>query len=135
MKRWLLVLPLLLVSLVLGHAVSPEIAGKNNEHVETKSTSISSVLAVAVTVADLDKSVEFYSKVLDFEKISETEVMGEAYDRLLGIFGVRVRQARLRLGEEYLELMEFLTPRGRAIPADSRSNDLWFQHIAIIVRD
>jgi catechol 2,3-dioxygenase-like lactoylglutathione lyase family enzyme len=41
----------------------------------------------------------------------------------------------MRLGDESIELAQFLAPRGRSIPADSRSNDLWFQHIAIIVSD
>jgi catechol 2,3-dioxygenase-like lactoylglutathione lyase family enzyme len=41
----------------------------------------------------------------------------------------------MKLGDESIELVQFLAPRGRAIPADSRSNDLWFQHIAIIVSD
>ncbi|MCI0403849.1 MAG: VOC family protein, partial [Acidobacteria bacterium] len=49
--------------------------------------------------------------------------------------GARVRVVRLRLGEEQIELTEFLAPRGRPLPADSRSNDRWFQHIAIIVSD
>ena len=31
--------------------------------------------------------------------------------------------------------MQVLAPEGRPIPADSRSNDRWFQHIAIITRD
>jgi len=41
----------------------------------------------------------------------------------------------MQLGNEYLDLTEYLAPRGRPIPTDSRSNDLWFQHIAIVVRD
>jgi catechol 2,3-dioxygenase-like lactoylglutathione lyase family enzyme len=41
----------------------------------------------------------------------------------------------MRLGEEAIELTEYLTPRGRPIPVDSRSHDRWFQHIAIIVSD
>jgi catechol 2,3-dioxygenase-like lactoylglutathione lyase family enzyme len=41
----------------------------------------------------------------------------------------------MRLGTEYIELMQFLAPRGRAIPPDSRSNDQWFQHVAIVVSD
>jgi catechol 2,3-dioxygenase-like lactoylglutathione lyase family enzyme len=41
----------------------------------------------------------------------------------------------LRLGEEHLELTEFLAPRGRPIPGESRSNDGWFQHVAIVVSD
>ena len=32
-------------------------------------------------------------------------------------------------------MTEYLTPRGRPIPVDSRSNDQWFQHIAIVVSD
>jgi catechol 2,3-dioxygenase-like lactoylglutathione lyase family enzyme len=41
----------------------------------------------------------------------------------------------MRLGDERIALLQFLAPTGRPIPVDSRSNDGWFQHIAIIVRD
>ena len=41
----------------------------------------------------------------------------------------------MKLGDESIELTEYLTPKGRPIPIDSRSNDRWFQHIAIIVSD
>jgi catechol 2,3-dioxygenase-like lactoylglutathione lyase family enzyme len=51
------------------------------------------------------------------------------------VFGARVRVARLALGDEHVELMEFAAPRGRPVPTDSRSNDRWFQHVAIIVDD
>ena len=34
-----------------------------------------------------------------------------------------------------LNLVEYLTPRGREVPIDSHSNDRWFQHVAIIVSD
>src|SRR5690606_20188959 len=50
-------------------------------------------------------------------------------------FGARARVARLTLGTEAIELVEFAAPRGRPAPADSRSNDHWFQHVAIIVDD
>ena len=53
----------------------------------------------------------------------------------IGVFGLRARIARLRLGDEEIELIDFLAPEGRPIPADSRSNDRWFQHVAIIVSD
>jgi catechol 2,3-dioxygenase-like lactoylglutathione lyase family enzyme len=48
---------------------------------------------------------------------------------------MRLAIATLRLGDERIELMQFLAPRGRPEPADSKSNDRWFQHVAIIVRD
>ena len=46
-----------------------------------------------------------------------------------------MRAVRMKLGDESIELTEYLTPKGRPIPVDSRSNDLWFQHIAIVVSD
>jgi catechol 2,3-dioxygenase-like lactoylglutathione lyase family enzyme len=91
--------------------------------------------SVGMTVSDLDRSVDFYSKVLNFQKISEYEVTGEGYEHLEGVFGVRIRTARMRLGMESIELMEYLAPKGRPVPLDSRANDRWFQHIAIIVSD
>ncbi len=91
--------------------------------------------SVNMTVADMDRAVDFYSRVLSFEKVSDTEVTGDAYEHLQGIFGLRMRVVRMKLGDEFIELTEYLAPRGRPIPVDSRSNDRWFQHIAIIVSD
>ena len=96
---------------------------------------VKGVDSIGLTVSDLDRSVEFYSNVLQFQKVSEAEVDGESYEHLEGVFGLRLRIARMRLGEEYIELTEFLAPRGRPAPVDARSNDRWFQHVAIIVSD
>src|SRR5262250_241732 len=96
---------------------------------------VDGVDAIGITVSDMDHAVDFYSKVLTFEKISDTEVSGEGYERLEGVFGLRMRVVRMKLGDEFIELTEYLAPKGRPIPADSRSNDHWFQHIAIIVSD
>ncbi len=51
------------------------------------------------------------------------------------MFGVRMRIVRMKLGDEFIELTEYLAPRGRPIPVDSLSNDRWFQHVAIITSD
>jgi len=96
---------------------------------------VQAVAAVAMTVSDADRSAEFFARVLDFEKVGETEVAGEDYARLEGVFGARLRVVRLRLGSEYLDLHEYLAPRGRPVPVDARSNDRSFQHVAIIVSD
>jgi catechol 2,3-dioxygenase-like lactoylglutathione lyase family enzyme len=93
------------------------------------------VEAVGITVADMDQALTFYTQVLPFEKISDTEVYGDAYEHLEGVFGARVRVVTLQLGQEQIELRDYLTPEGRAVPSDSRSHDLWFQHIAIVVSD
>jgi catechol 2,3-dioxygenase-like lactoylglutathione lyase family enzyme len=96
---------------------------------------VQAVAMVGFTVSDMDRSVEFYTQVLDFEKVSDNELAGRAYEQLEGVFGARIRVVRLRLGEEYLQLTEYLAPKGRPAPVDARSNDRWFQHVAIIVSD
>jgi len=83
----------------------------------------------------MDRSIDFYSKVLTFEKISDREVDGEEVEHLFGVFGAHIRLVTMKLGDESIELAQFFGPRGRPIPVDSKSNDLWFQHIAIIVSD
>ncbi len=87
-----------------------------------------------MTVSDMDRAVEFYS-ALTFQKVSDVEVLGDDFEHLEGVFGARMRIVRMQLGNEYLDLTQYLAPPGRPIPADSRSNDLWFQHVAIVVRD
>jgi len=99
--------------------------GQTATHVET----------VGFTVSDMDRAIDFYTRVLPFDKVSDNEVWGTEFEHLSGVFGSRVRIVDLKLGGETLELTEYLTPQGRPVPVDSRSNDRWFQHIAIIVSD
>jgi len=92
--------------------------------------------SIGMTVSDMDRSVAFYSDVLAFKPVGDVEVDGPEYDQLWGVFGVRARVVKLQLGEQQLELIQFLAPPDvRPIPVPSYSNDLWFQHVAIVVRD
>ena len=100
-----------------------------------RAQSIERVDSVAITVSDLDQALAFYTGVLPFELVSRTEVAGEAYEHLFGVFGLRAEIALLRLGTEKIQLIDYLAPEGRPIPVDARSNDEWFEHIAIIVSD
>lgn len=95
---------------------------------------VRAVAHVAISVADLTRSVEFYSNVLTFELVSHAEAAGSDVEALYGVGGAATRSARLRLGGEQVELIEF-TATGRPFPADTRSHDHWFQHVAIITSD
>jgi catechol 2,3-dioxygenase-like lactoylglutathione lyase family enzyme len=106
-----------------------------NFHVFAGQPLVNSVETIGMTVSDMDRSVEFFSKVLSFEKVSDVEVAGTEYEQLQGVFGLRMRVVRMKLGDEFIDLTEYLAPQGRPIPVDSRSNDRWFQHIAIVVSD
>src|SRR5438128_3240408 len=121
---------LLLLGLALAWWVSTALALP-----ATGQALIHAVDAVGMTVADMDRSLAFYTQVLSFVPVSDVEVTGNEYEHLQGVFGLRMRVVRLRLGDESIVLTEYLTPRGRPIPADSRSHDRWFQHVAIIVSD
>jgi len=96
---------------------------------------VSAVTSVGMTVSNMERAVRFYTEVLPFTKEFDIEVSGRSWEQLHGVFGARVRVVGLRLGGERLELTEYLAPKGRPYPADTRGNDRWFQHVAIIVSD
>jgi len=122
-------LPLALaITLLLGGAIglAPPVSAQGV---------VRAVGPIGMTVADADRSIAFYSQVLGFEKVSDVEVWGREYEQLQGVFGLRMRVVRMRLGDESIELTEYLAPSGRPMPPDSRGHDRWFQHVAIIVSD
>jgi catechol 2,3-dioxygenase-like lactoylglutathione lyase family enzyme len=120
MKTWALGVAILLASHGAGAAKAPL---------------VTSVGTIGITVSDLDRSVAFYRDVLSFSVAGETEVSGPPVEQLEGVFGAHVRSARLQLGSEAIVLTQYLAPRGRPLPADMRSNDRAFQHVAIVVSD
>jgi catechol 2,3-dioxygenase-like lactoylglutathione lyase family enzyme len=115
-----------LVVLAIGLAEVPACAGEAR---------VRAIDSVGLTVSDMERSRRFYADVLSFEPVSDVELAGEPYERLQGIPALRMRVVRMRLGDETIELTEYLAPRGGPAPSDSRSNDRWFQHVAIVVRD
>jgi catechol 2,3-dioxygenase-like lactoylglutathione lyase family enzyme len=114
------ILALLALALATGSATEP---------------AVQAVESIGLTVSDLERSSAFFRDVLDFELVDTAENAGAAHEALEGVFGLRTRVARLRLGDELVELTQYLAPEGRPLPVDSRSNDAWFQHVAIVVAD
>lgn len=96
---------------------------------------VQAVDSVSMVVSDMDRALTFYEDVLKFVPVSDEEVAGEEYERLYGVFGLRIRIATLTLGAESLHLEQFIAPRGRPVSAGGHSNDRSFQHVAIIVSD
>lgn len=121
--------------LVLLAVATPAVVAQPAGGPDPGSGQVRGVGAIGLTVSDMERSVAFYRDILGFEKASDTVIAGPAYEQLTGLSGLRARVVSMRLGAERIELTEFLAPRGRAAPADSRSNDAWFQHVAIITND
>ena len=100
---------------------------------------INGIRGVSITVSDMDKALQFYTDVLPLEEDTVFTMKGQNIQNLFNIHDTSliVEVARLHLGDEQIELLEFNSnlSGNRPIPVDSRSNDLWFQHIAIVVSD
>jgi len=88
---------------------------------------------VSRVVADLDRAAAFYRHALGF-RIAWRGPVDRTVLSALGMGRLRARQAVLRLGGQTVALVQF-SRRGRRYPPDSRSDDLWFQHLAIVVSD
>lgn len=125
---WTLLL-FLLVS-ACGHSNEP--ASSHPSGSTTAADARPAVIRIGYSVSDLDRIVRFYQAALDFEWIAGGEPEG-THPAAQPREGRTTRFARLQLGNEVVELVEY-TPPGRPIP-ESASNDLWFQHLAIVVSD
>lgn len=98
------------------------------------------LLAVGLSTADAEAAARFYGQRLGFQRRRCEELVGGSYGALIGLPQARLKRLVMELGEETLELWQVLDPGpgqrpGRAIASDSRSCDLWFQHICIVVAD
>jgi len=126
---------LLLALAVVGPAAAGGPGPSWSRPVDAALARARSVEAVTIVVSDLERSVAFYRDVLDFDVLGRDELGGEDDERLLAVFGARGVRARLALGDEQVELVQFLGPEGRPVPADQQSNDGSFQHLALVVSD
>ncbi len=114
--------------------VSSAIARGPNPSV-AKEASGPRVRAFGFTTANLAAEEVFLLGLELTERDAPRPLAGVAFDRLVGLDGARAHAARVALGDESLVLTAFDAPSGQAIPKASRSNDLWFEHAAIVVSD
>ena len=77
---------------------------------------VDAVLRIVIPVSDLDRATKYYAEALSFTLADTAELPVVA----------------LRFGSETIELVPH---NGRSLSRDSRSNDRWFQHLAIVVSD
>ncbi len=97
--------------------------------------SVKAVQAIGLTVSDAGQATDFFTGAFDFEVTADAVLSGDEASYLYGVPDAQVRIVSLKLGDETIRLMDFLNTESKAVPADSKSNDLWFQHFAIIVSD
>jgi catechol 2,3-dioxygenase-like lactoylglutathione lyase family enzyme len=90
-----------------------------------------------IVVADLARSVKFYTEVLGFRKTHDVVMEGEWIERIIGLKGVKGLVAFVEPpgGGPRLELLEYRAPAGAALPENSRANTIGVRHIAFRVDD
>lgn len=93
------------------------------------------IQAIDLTVSNLDRAVSFYTQALCFEIVSDITVIKKSFNPTSANSQCKIRITTLKLGDEQIRLMQYLDRQGEPIPTDSKSNDLWFQHLAIVVSD
>ncbi len=112
--------------------------GKSHQFTMASSSGITTqaVQAIGLTVSDASRAAEFFVGAFNFTVTADAVLSGDEASYLYGVPNAQVRIVSLALGQETIRLMQFLSGgESKAIPEDSKSNDLWFQHFAIIVSD
>lgn len=93
---------------------------------------VQTLLRIGRNTRNLARAVAFYRDALGFQ-IQVEDSPPPAWTRLPGAGAPPTRCTLLSLGAQHILLTEF--PDVAAYPADSASNDAWFQHCAIVVAD
>ena len=91
------------------------------------------VVRICRVVSDLARAEAFYCSALGCRPVSRGP-LDPAIARALDVPHIPANEVVVRLGGEEVALVQFALP-GRAYPENSGSNDLWFQHLAIVVSD
>jgi catechol 2,3-dioxygenase-like lactoylglutathione lyase family enzyme len=94
-------------------------------------TTVQRILRFDRVVGDLGRAVAFYRDALGFSVVAHGPL--DASTTALLAAG-EAMEAQIRLGAQDIGLVQFAAPP-LPPPPNSRSNDLWFQHLAIVVSD
>ena len=91
------------------------------------------LLRIGRNTANLDRAIAFYCDALGFHVDAAAQDPMPAWARFPGACARLPRVARLVLGAQQIDLMEFAD--AAPYPIDSTACDLWFQHCAVVVSD
>ncbi len=92
---------------------------------------------INIVVANLERSVQFYTGLLGFKEIRRAHLQGEWIEKVVGLKGVSADVVYIVAsgGEPRIELLCYQIPRGTALPQNSVANTIGLRHIALRVEN
>ena len=92
---------------------------------------------INLVVSDLERSVQFYTKLLGFRETKRAHLEGKWIETIVGLKGISADVVYIMApaGEPRLELLCYKSPKGEAIPVNSLANTIGLRHIAMRVDD
>ena len=86
---------------------------------------------ISFTVSDLEKSIDFYHRILGLELLDKSDRDVEFSEKVTGIRGARLKIAYLRTTNCAVELIQYLSPQG--VQLDTKTCNIGSAHVCFIV--
>jgi len=92
---------------------------------------------VALSSADIAKTVDFYTKAFGFEVVWESswEKGSDMIDEIVGLKGSSAKQAMLKAGNTHIEVFEYHSPEREALDPNRPVSDEGYTHFCVDVTD
>jgi len=97
---------------------------------------VSKIDHFGISVSNLDNSINFYKNILGMNLKRKLTVIGEGIAKVNEFKGEgRVEIAILELNNQFIELLEFKTPKGEQTQSELKANQYGRTHLAFEVKD
>ncbi len=91
---------------------------------------------VGISVANIERTVDFYRDIFGMEPLCETFPFGDAqFSAIMDLPGVSGRMTMIGIGAIQLELFEFASPAPAAKDPEYKVSDHGYSHFGITVDD
>lgn len=90
-----------------------------------------------IVVRDLETTVRFYCDLLGFQQTNRATLQGDWIDAVAGLSGIKAEVVFLELpgNGPRIEVLQYLTPAGQNLPANSIANTFGLRHFALRISD
>ena len=90
---------------------------------------------VALSVSNLERSVDFYCQIFGFRIVFEMNFSNGIIGRIIGYPDATCRMVQMEKERRMLELFQYRKPKGKPIPSARTQADIGLSHICFIVDD